>query len=266
MNVAARLARYWPFANGSGRLLDLFARDVDLGRGEKVARSSDGFDITVLANDLIGRHLLLIGRFDRSVVQVLLDHARPGDVLLDIGANIGYVTACFLSRVAGSTAICIEPQPGIAVLLRSNVAQFGNRATIHLVARSTRPGELRFHVDPENRGASRLSEHGETTVPAVRATELIGSIPHVDLVKIDVEGHELIVFRAMREDLRRLRPRGILFEDQTGEAGPDGAIGSVLAGLGCEIFGFRKGLFRTQLIPIRSGADCRYNDYFAVSS
>ena len=121
-------------------------------------------------------------------------------------------------------------------------------------------------MDPDNRRASRLSEHGETLVPAVRATELIGSIPHVDLVKIDVEGHEVIVFRAMQEELRRLRPRGILFEDQTGGAGLDGAIGSVLAGLGYEIFGVRKGLFRTQLVPIRSGADCRYNDYFAVSS
>ena len=87
-------------------------------------------------------------------------------------------------------------------------------------------------MDPENRGASRLSEHGETTVPAVRASELTGTIPHVDLVKIDVEGHEVIVFRAMQEELRRLRPRGILFEDQTGEAGSDGAIGSVLTGLG----------------------------------
>ena len=266
MNVAARLARYWPLVNGSGRLLDLFARDVDLGSGEKLARTSDGFDINVLANDLIGRHLLLSGRFDRSVVQVLLDRAKPGDVLLDIGANIGYVTACFLSQISRSTAICIEPQPGIVDLLRSNMAQFGQRASIHQVALSDRSGELRFHVNSGNRGASRLSEHGETTVPAVRAPELIGTIPHVDLVKIDVEGHELIVLRAMREELRRLRPRGILFEDQTGEAGPDGAIGSVLAGLGCEIFGFRKGLFRTQLIPIRSGADCRYNDYFAVSS
>ena len=123
MGLASFLARHWPFANGSGRLLDLFARDVDLGGGEKVARTSAGFDIKVLAGDLIGRHLLLSGRFERSSVQVLLDHARPGDVLLDIGANIGYVAACFLSRVSGSTAICVEPQPEIADLLRSNLAQ-----------------------------------------------------------------------------------------------------------------------------------------------
>ena len=123
MSLVPFLARHWPFANGSGRLLDLFARDVDLGGGEKVARTSDGFDIKVLAGDLIGRHLLLSGRFDRSVVQVLPDHSRPGDVLLEIGANIGYVIGCLLSRVSGSTAFCVEPQPEIADFLRSNVAQ-----------------------------------------------------------------------------------------------------------------------------------------------
>ena len=117
------LARHRPFANGSGRLLDLFARSVDLGGGERIVQTSDGFDIKVLAGDLIGRHLLLSGRFERSVVQVLLDHARLGDVLLDIGANIGYAAACFLSRVSGSTAICVEPQPEIADLLRSTLAQ-----------------------------------------------------------------------------------------------------------------------------------------------
>ena len=36
--LIARLARYWPFANGSGRLLDMLSRSVDLGGGERIAR------------------------------------------------------------------------------------------------------------------------------------------------------------------------------------------------------------------------------------
>jgi FkbM family methyltransferase len=265
VTVVAHLARYWPFANGSGRLIDLFAQNVDLGVEEKVARVSDGFDMHVLASDLIGRHLLLSGRFDRSVVQVLLDQSRPGDVLLDIGANIGYFSACFLTRVAGSKAICIEPQPGIVDLLRTNMAQFGARARIHAVALSDRSGELRFHVDPVNRGASRLSDLGEISVPAVRAEELLESVQQVDLIKIDVEGHERVAFNAMKESLARLRPRAILFEDQTGEAAPDGSIGSILVGLNYRIMGVRKGLFRTRLVPVRVRADCRFNDYVAIS-
>ena len=264
MRVVALLARHWPFANGSGRLLDLFARDLDLGDGEKMARTSDGFDMHVLAGDHIGRHLLLSGRFDRSVVQVLLDQSREGDVLLDIGANIGYVSACFLTHTPGSKAICIEPQPGIIDLLRANMAQFGPRAEIHQVALSDRSGELRFHVDAKNRGASHLSEEGEISVPAQKAAELLAPMGQVDLVKIDVEGHELVVLQAMEDDLRRLRPRAILFEDQTGEAGPEGAIGTIFGALGYEIFGVKKSLAATQLVPLRGRTDCRYNDYLAL--
>lgn len=264
LSLVPFLARHWPFANGSGRLLDLYARGIDLGQGERVARTSDGFPLNVLAGDLIGRHLLLSGRFDRSVVQVLLDQAEAGDVLLDIGANIGYVSACFLKRVPQSTAICIEPQPGIVDLLRSNMAQFGERAVIHQLALSDRSGELRFHVDSLNRGASRLADDGEISVPAVKAAELIGDVDRVDLIKIDVEGHEAVVFRELKEELRRLRPRAILFEDQTGEAAPDGAIGSVLGDLGYRTFSVKKELLRTRLLPVTGRSDCGANDYLAL--
>jgi hypothetical protein len=144
------------------------------------------------------------------------------------------------------------------------MAQFDGRAIVHQVALSNSSGTLRFHVDPLNRGASRLAEDGETIVPAVHASELIGSLPRVDLIKIDVEGHELVVIEAMKGELERLRPRAILFEDHTGQAGPDGAIGSVLAGLNYQIFGVRKSLLRTSLIPVRSRDDCRFNDYLAT--
>lgn len=262
-SVAGLLARYWPFANGSGRLLDLFARDVNLGSGPKVTRTSDGFEISCLADDLIGRHLLLSGKFDRSIVQVLLDCAKPGDVLLDVGANIGYVTACFLHRIPASTAICVEPQPGIVDLLRENLARFPGRATVHQAALSDQSGELRFEINTANRGASKLSPDGALSVPAIKASELLASVTRIDLVKIDVEGHEQSVFTAMEGDLARLKPRCILFEDHTGNAAPDGVIGSLLGRLGYDVFGIKKSLFRTSLIPIHSRADCSFSDYTA---
>lgn len=76
--------------------------------------------------DLIGRHIYLTGEFDRTTLEVLLKFSRPEDVLLDIGANIGYVSAYFLHRVSRSKAVAIEPQPKIVDLLRSNLAPFGD--------------------------------------------------------------------------------------------------------------------------------------------
>lgn len=263
MALFTTLLRYWPFENGSGRIIDKFATKVDLGTGERLAQTTDGFGIHVFADDLIGRHLLMSGRFDRSIVQVLIDHAKPGDVLLDIGANIGYVSACFLANVPGSSAVCIEPQPLVIDLLRKNLEQFD--AEVMQIGLADRDGMLRFHIDADNKGASRVSNDGETEIPVRDAGRLLESLACLDIIKIDVEGMEEPIFRSMANQLKRLKPRAILFEDQTASAAPDGNIGSVLTGLGYRIFGIDKRLMKTALVPIRTAAGCRFNDYLATA-
>lgn len=259
----AFVARHWPFANGSGRIIDRFGGGIDHGEGPKLAKTSDGFSVTVLADDLIGRHLLISGQFDRSIVRVLLDHAAPGDVLLDIGANIGYVSAVFMQKTPQSRAICIEPQPGVADILRQNMNQFDGRATIEQIGLADRDGTLRFRLDTKNRGASRIADDGEIEILVRQADTALKTYDRVDLIKIDVEGYEEPIFRSAAGELARLRPRAILFEDQTGSAAPDGAIGTILRRLGYDIFGIDKQLMATRLVPISTKDDCRYNDYLA---
>lgn len=264
MHPVAFLARYWPFANGSGRIIDRWGRNIALGEGVRTARTSAGFALKVLAEDHIGRHILLSGRFDHSIVKTLLAHARPGDHLVDIGANIGYVSACFLAACRGSSATAIEPQPEIFELLQDNLARFPGRARYHRLALSDRAGELRFKLDNANRGASRIASDGDCTVAARPAGAFLRALERADLIKIDVEGHELPVIASMAGELERLRPRAILFEHHGSEAAPDGAIGKLLTRAGYRIFGIAKGLFATRLVPIASARDCRMNDYLAL--
>jgi FkbM family methyltransferase len=264
MRAASLLARHWPFANGSGRIIDKFTKREDASPGEQIAQTSDGFPLHVNGDDLIGRHLLLSGKFDRSIVQVLLDHARPGDTLLDIGANIGYVSAVFLAKVKNSRAVCVEPQPGILDLLRKNMAQFDGRARVLGIGLADKDGSLRFLIKEWNRGASRISPDGNVEVPVMNSASALMDLPRVDLIKIDVEGFEEPIFRAARDQLRRLKPRAILFEDQNGSAAPAGSIGGLLSGLGYRIFGIDKRLLGTNLVRLDTSRDCRFNDYIAV--
>lgn len=258
------LARNWPFANGSGRILDIFADNIHLGIGERLVQTSDNFPINVYADDLIGRHILMSGGFDRSIVQILLDYSQPHDVLLDIGANIGYFSAVFLTHVVGGKVICIEPQPGVVDLLRKNMDQFGNRAKVIQIGLSDSDGMLRFHVNPINRGASRVTPDGESEIRVRAAQSVMKALQRVDIIKIDVEGFEEQIFRSMEDELKRLRPRAILFEDQTGAASSAGTIGSVLIRSGYRTFGIDKQLMRTKLVPITSRHDCKFNDYVAL--
>jgi FkbM family methyltransferase len=222
-----------------------------------------------MPNELIGRHLYLTGEFDRSTVEVLLKFARGGDTLLDIGANIGYVSACFLSKVPDSTAIAVEPQPKVVDLLRANLDQFSSRANVVPVAISDRDGEGQLQIDRANRGASRLTSEDSPHAAKVNVwspERLFDTLQpaRIDLIKIDVEGHEASVFHGLEPFLAKYRPRLIMFEDHGTQASPDAPIGLLLARIGYLVFGVRKKLTRLAFKRIRSATDCQYNDYVAT--
>ena len=263
--LVSALVRMWPFANGSGRFLDRFASGLELGSLRTTCTTTDGFEMTVLPDDLVGRHLILSGRFDRSPIEKLLSHARDGDVIADIGANIGYVSCLSLSNVQGSRVIAVEPNPIVLELLRANLAQFpADRYEIREVALSDHAGPASFEASSENLGGGSLSSTGTIQVQLMEAAKLFASFEKLDLIKIDVEGHEEPIFRSIEAELVRLKPRAILFEEQLGKAGPDGPIGSILNRCGYKVFGVNKKLFSTSLVPIRSAAECRFNDYLAL--
>ena len=194
---------------------------------------------------------------------------HPGDTLLDIGANIGYVSACFLNNVPDSKTIAVEPQPQILDLLQHNLKQFGSdRYQVVPVALSDTDGDGWLEICDYNRGASKLvAERGSrsTSVGLWSAAELFSNLAKVDLIKIDVEGHEEEILRSCANALKQLKPRAIVFEEHSTKSAPNGSIGILLTDAGYQIFGVRKRLTRLDLVPIRDFKHCKFNDYVAVS-
>lgn len=267
--VPQLMLRSWPFPRGSGWLMKRFFEHITFKESVATVKTTDGFLMTVMPNDHIGRCLYLTGEFDRSTFEVLFRHARPGDMLLDIGANIGYMSACFLKNVPDSRVVAVDPQPGVVDLLKTNLSQFGDRARVAPVALSDRDGDGFMQIDQVNRGASKLVGEQANGVQRVETwspehlVEAFG-LERIDIVKIDVEGHEETVLRALQGTIARFRPRLILFEDHTDKAAPTSSIGGQLAALGYRICGVRKKLTRLEFPPIRTAGDCLYNDYVAL--
>jgi FkbM family methyltransferase len=264
------LLRSWPFPHGSGRIIDHYFSHLAFDAEVAAVRTTDGFTINVLPNEHIGRHIYLTGKFDRSTVEVLLKRSGPGDVLLDIGANIGYVSACFLQNVARSKVIAIEPQPKIVDLLLSNLEPFGNeRYKVFPVALSDRDASGWLEICDLNRGASKIVDERNSHSVMVElwsTRRLFASLQgeKIDLVKIDVEGHETTVLKACETHFGQVRPRAILFEDHTRSAAPDGSIGQIFERIGYRVFGVKKHLMRLEFVSITTASDCAYNDYLAV--
>lgn len=251
-------------------MIDRFFSKLPFDEKVSKVKTTDGFEMQVVTNDLIGRHIYLTGEFDRTTVEVLLSLSRPGDVLLDIGANIGYVSGCFLKNVAQSKVIAVDPQPRIVDLLRTNLEPFGHdRFEVFPVGLSEIDGNGFMEIREANLGASCLvkSSNGKTVPVALWSAERLFSqieANSIDLVKIDVEGHEETVIRSCSITFERLRPRAIFFEDHTHSAAADGAIGSILDRIGYRVFGIKKRLTKLDMVPLFNRGDCIYNDYLAV--
>jgi FkbM family methyltransferase len=263
------LLRSWPFPHGAGRITDRLFSNLIFSDETVEVSTTDGFKITVMPNEQIGRHIYLTGEFDRSIVDMLCKLSKAGDTLLDVGANIGYVSACFLKQVAQSNVIAVEPQPTIVDLLRKNLTPFEHRYQILPVALSNEDGTCYFHIDTRNRGASKIVDRNGPSTEVVEMWSVDRmlaetTLSKIDLIKLDVEGHEEQVLSALMPALKQFRPRAILFEDQSNKSAPNRPIGVLLRTAGYRVFGLKKYLTKLHATPITSEADCLYNDYVAM--
>jgi FkbM family methyltransferase len=279
-SLARALLRLYPFRNGQGRLIDRsFLGRLRFDDDELTIRTSDGFDITVLPNDHIGRHLVLTGQFDRSILDVLLSIARPGDRVLDVGANIGYVSCGLLACLGDCRVASVEPQPDIFLLLQRNLRRVGgSRAVAIEAAVSDQTGEAVMRVDSTNRGASSIEAGhagcgngaaGPTIlVPLITGEQLLArcGFDRLDLIKIDVEGHELAVLATLLPALEHYRPRAVLFEHWGPLDDPAAPIRSLFDSIRYELRGLVKSLNGWRLLPVaelgRRGR--RAHDYLAT--
>jgi len=257
--LARQVMRCYPFPRGQGRIIDRTAlKRLRFEESTLVVPTTDGFEIKVFPNDLIGRQLYLTGQFDRTIVQVLLAQSHAKDCILDIGANIGYVACAMLAGVKDSRVIAVEPQENCFQLLCENLARVSNdRGKALKVAVSDRSGVAFLEYRQGNLGATRIkaAEGGaeaSNTVNVVTGPELMemSGLEKLDLVKIDVEGHEEAVLTSMAPVIERHRPRAILFEHYGELVDASVGIRHLLDQLGYEILGVKKKLLSWGLMPM----------------
>jgi FkbM family methyltransferase len=147
---------------------------------------------------------------------------KEGDVVYDVGANVGLHTV-LLSKLVGRSGhvYAFEPNPRLLPGLRSTIASVDN-ITLFAVALSQTTGEITLFVPEEDHSRSSLSNwtragrfHVEPVaceqVPLdrLRAAE---HIPPPAFIKCDVEGAELDVFQGAANTLNIVQAPWILFE------------------------------------------------------
>ncbi len=159
------------------------------------------FNCRILLNTRNKRTYSVIthGRLEPAVCALFEKLIQPGDAVVDVGANIGFLTllACKLSGPEGRV-VAFEPNPDVHELLQSNVEINAFRGWCETRAQAVDrcAGHLRLTWNPHQEESGRVvSEQMQNLaqknalVEAVSLDEALGDA-RVDLLKIDTEGCE----------------------------------------------------------------------------
>lgn len=161
---------------------------------------------------------------------------------VDVGANVGLYTLFARAEAirAGALfkAVCVEADPEMAARLQFNAEASGasENLTLFNCAASDAEGALRFSVDRESRGLSRIDPNGEMRVAARPLPAIVADagVDRIDAMKIDIEGHEFEALNAFFRDApRALYPALIILE--TSHADEEKSAEAILLRIGYHI-------------------------------
>jgi FkbM family methyltransferase len=149
------------------------------------------------------------GRFvaDDTEFGRLAEFVKPGDIAIDVGANVGHYTRR-LSEVVGPTGrvIAFEPFPETFAMLAGNVCGMTNVSLLN-VAASDKFGMVSMDIPPEHPGnlyRAAIVKNGSTSMMAMPIDAL--ELKSCALIKIDAEGHDMMVLEGARQLIQRCRP------------------------------------------------------------
>lgn len=157
-----------------------------------------------------GLHQILLeqGVYEPETTEIMKEIIKPGMTILDIGANIGYFSMLFGKRVGPTGRIvCFEPAPENVDLLKRNIDlnKLDDRMTVVASCVGDSNNPVTLHLDSTNQGNHSLSQANVVTekstinVPCTTIDTYLTAhpLPHIDLLKMDVQGAELQVLHGM---------------------------------------------------------------------
>ena len=157
-------------------------------------------------DEMITRLILAEGLWEANETRWMVRSLREGDVVLDVGANVGYYTV-IASRLVGDEGrvYAFEPDPTAFSFLEKNAAANALRnVVLEQKACSSEPGTLKLFLDEVNLGAHRVNVPGENQkrfveVEAVRVDDYFAAEARkVHFIKIDTEGAEALIVAGMK--------------------------------------------------------------------
>ena len=159
-----------------------------------------------------------LGTYEINLQAAIKKFCLPGMVVYDIGANIGYISLMFAKQVgAQGSVLAFEPLPDNFQRLTENITlnQLNSRISTFQAAVVDVPGITSFFVHKSGAMGKAQGSLGreeqylsQIDVQAVALDDFIFSQnhPQPDLIKMDIEGGEVLAIKGMRKTMFEIKP------------------------------------------------------------
>jgi FkbM family methyltransferase len=176
---------------------------MNCGAGEVLVKTEVGFLLCAATDHALLSCLLETGELERGTRILIQKYLRPGNVFIDVGANVGMHTLAAARAMQGQgKIIAFEPfEPTMRMLEKSIwMNGFSSMTEIHQAAVSNAAGRQQLFIGAASGHHSLFAlepspnnAQGPVEVPLVRLDSVIAAGQRIDLMKIDAEGAELEV-------------------------------------------------------------------------
>ena len=184
---------------------------------EILAFARDRRKLLVNPTSLSYRFIYFLGEYEPSITRIISQIVKPGDICLDVGANIGWYTTLLQKLVGkGGAVYAFEPVPNVFEKLRRNVNlnEPPANVTINNFALGNTEKIVELHIFanlPEGHHSIATFDNTEyetfpcpmITVDSYLSENQIGE---VNFVKMDIEGAEMMMLEGADKLFNQQRP------------------------------------------------------------
>ena len=178
-------------------------------------RLQDSFYMLLNPTEHIQQQLFWYGYYEKESGDLLKKIIKPGDMFLDLGANIGYFSLLVANNSPSVKVISFEPVAGLFQNMNDNISlnNIKNISTINAAVGEISEEKELFVSAPDNLGMSSFHQpenfSGKTErVKVVTMDDWFetSGLPKIDIIKLDIEGSELGALKGMKEVLQEQKP------------------------------------------------------------
>ncbi len=169
----------------------------------------NGLDFWYRSDDKYVGQRIALGKYEEYETKLLLRQLRSNDIVVDVGANIGYYTLLMAQKV--NKVVAIEPDKENFKILNKNI-KVNNLKNVEVInaAVGNKQTKIKYYQSEENFGDGRVYRtiipRTSYSVTSYRLDDVLKNEPNISLIKIDTQGWEPAVIEGAKKIIEKDKP------------------------------------------------------------